>query len=131
MFDESLLDSSPSRRSVLTGMHWLIGIGVGVAVFLIAYLVPGLLPAEGTALIVQSGILGGLAMLYAVMLCYVWADSRHLEFNSWLWIAMAFLLPLVGFVVYLIYTASKTGDWKRATIPLAYIIECVLVGVAI
>ena len=41
------------------------------------------------------------------------------------------LLPLVGFIVYLIYCASKTGDWKRATLPIAYMLEVIIVGVLV
>jgi len=40
-------------------------------------------------------------------------------------------LNLVGFVLYLIYSAAKTDNWKRATIPLATIAEIVAVCVAI
>jgi protein TonB len=41
------------------------------------------------------------------------------------------LLPLLGFVIYLIYSASKTGDWKRATLPIAYIFEVIIIGVMV
>ena len=34
MFDESLLESSPSRVPVLKGKHWLISLAIGVVVFL-------------------------------------------------------------------------------------------------
>ena len=36
-----------------------------------------------------------------------------------------------GFLIYLVYSARKTGDWKRAAIPLAYVAESMLVGVLI
>jgi protein TonB len=35
---------------------------------------------------------------------------------------------LFGFVVYLIYSAAKTDNWRRATIPIAYIFEGIIVG---
>src|SRR5208337_3801826 len=38
---------------------------------------------------------------------------------------------LPGFLIYLVYSAQKTGDWKRAAIPLAYVAESMLVGVFI
>jgi periplasmic protein TonB len=38
---------------------------------------------------------------------------------------------VLGFLFYLIYSASKTGNWKRATIPIAYICEVIFVGVLI
>jgi protein TonB len=37
----------------------------------------------------------------------------------------------VGFLFYLVYSAMKTDDWKRATIPIAYIIEVIIVGVTV
>jgi len=131
MFDETLLDSSPSRAPVLKGMHWLIGIAVGVVFFLVARFTPGLLAVEGTDLLVQSGILGVLTMCYVLVVCYVYADARHLGLNVWTWFFVALLLNIVGFVIYLIYSAIKTDNWKRATIPLAYMVEIVLIGVAI
>lgn len=130
MFDETLLDSSPSRAPVLKGMHWMIGIAVGVIFFLVARYTPGLLAVEGTDLLVQSGVLGVLMTCYALQICYLYADARHLGFNVWVWLIVG-LLPLVGFVVYLIYSAIKTDNWKRATIPLAYMVEIILIGIAI
>ncbi|MGH7969986.1 MAG: energy transducer TonB, partial [Limisphaerales bacterium] len=38
---------------------------------------------------------------------------------------------LVGFVAYLCYSASKTDDWKRATLPIAYIFEVIVIGIMI
>ena len=131
MFDETLLDSSPSRAPVLAGKHWLIGIAAGAAGFLLAYFTPGLLSAEGSDLTVQAVILGVILMCFVLMLCYVYTDARHLHLNPWVWLVVVFLLNIVGFVFYLIYYAVKTDNWKRATIPLAYIVEIILVGVAI
>ena len=132
MFDDTLLDSSPSNAPVLTGTHWLIGLAVWRHRFSGGlFLCPSLGAETAAAQAVQAGVLGGLLMLYAVMLCYVYADAKHLGFNTWVWFAIALLLNVVGFVFYLIYSAAKTGDWKRATIPIAYIVECVLMGVAI
>jgi protein TonB len=37
----------------------------------------------------------------------------------------------VGYVIYLIYSATKTGDWKRATLPIAYVFECIIIGVLV
>ena len=34
MFEESLLESSPSRAPVLKGRHWLISLALGLLVFL-------------------------------------------------------------------------------------------------
>jgi len=142
MFDENLLDSSPSRASVLKNVHWLISLAVGLVFTVAGYffllsvlfnLISILTGAsvgvpEGRALVVESIAFGVICMLYALMLCYVWADSKHGGFSPIPWVVVVFLLNLVGFLLYLIYSASKTGDWKRATIPIAYIIEMILAG---
>jgi protein TonB len=62
------------------------------------------------------------------MLCYVWADARHLGFSAPVWFIIVLLLNLVGFIIYLCYTAAKTENWKRATLPIAYIVEGIIVG---
>jgi protein TonB len=132
MFDETLLDSSPSHAPVLQTVHWIIGLAAGVVGFIAGYFaLPIVFVTEGKVLVAQSAILGVVFLCYALILCYVWADSRHSGFNGVLWVVVVFLFNLVGFLVYLIYSASKTGDWKRATIPIAYIIEVILVGVLI
>ena len=46
-------------------------------------------------------------------------------------LSSCFLLNLVGFIIYLIYSAAKTGDWKRATLPIAYIFEVIIIGVMV
>jgi periplasmic protein TonB len=134
MFDETLLDSSPSRAPVLKGTHWAISFGAGVLGFLVGYFVWPIIggpPDSETALIVQSLILGVPAFCFAAMLCYVYTDARHVGLNVWIWFFLVLLLNLVGFVLYLIVSASKTGDWKRATIPIATIGEIMLIGIAI
>jgi len=133
MFDETLLDSSPSRAPVLKGKHWLISLAIGVVVFLGFFfgLPVVFVPPETKVLIAQAIILGVLASCYAFMLCYVVADAHHLGFNAWAWFFFTLLLNLVGFIIYLIYTAAKTDEWKRATLPIAYILEGVLVGVTV
>jgi protein TonB len=133
MFDETLLESSPSRTPVLTGTHWTISVAVGVAFFLAAFFGLPLLfvPPDTKVLIAQSTIVGLLFMGFAAILCYVYADSKHLGLNTALWVTVAVVLNLVGFLVYLIYSAAKTDNWKRATIPIAYILEVILVGVMV
>ncbi len=132
MFDDTLLDSSPSRAPVLTGTHWFISIFVGIAGFLTWFFGVPLIfgPPESTkALVAQAVLFSGAPLLfYALMLCYVLADSRHLGFNVWGWFSVALLLNLVGFIFYLFYSAAKTKNWKRATMPIAYIFEGILVG---
>jgi periplasmic protein TonB len=82
-------------------------------------------------LITQSLILGTIFFFYAVILCYVYSDSKHFKFATWLWMIIVFLFNLIGFVAYLCYSAAKTDDWKRATLPIAYIFEVIIIGVMI
>ncbi len=132
MLGDTLLDSSPSREPVLHGRHWLFTLAVGVAGFLLGYFgLPFAETPELKVLITQSSILGAVFFFFALMLCYVYADSRHLGLATWPWVVITFLLNVVGFIGYLIYSASKTGNWKRATLPIAYIIEVVVIGVMI
>jgi periplasmic protein TonB len=135
MFDETLLDSSPSRRPVLTTTHWAVSLGVGVLLFLVGYfdLIPGLLSAEDRkTLITQSVIFLAIpGFVFAAMLSYVFSDARSHGFSAALWMVVVLLFNVVGFLLYLVYTAAKTGDWKRATIPIAYILECLGIAVLI
>lgn len=134
MFDETLLDSSPSKAPVMNGALWGISFGVGVVGFLVGYFLLPLLagpPESVSAGIIQSLFVGGFFFAYAAILCYVYADTRHLGLSTIAWLVLVLLFNIVGFVIYLIYSAQKTGDWKRATIPLAYIAEFALIGVAI
>ena len=130
MFDECLLESSPSRAPVLKGKHWLLSLALGVVVFLTIFFGLPILSfgAETKVVTAQASILGVLSAAYALMLCYVWADARHLKLNAPVWFVIAFLFNVVGFILYLIYSAIKTDNWKRATLPIAYICEGILVG---
>ena len=105
MFDDCLLDSSPSRMPVLSPIHWLISLVVGIVTSLVVFfgLPVVLVPPETKVLIAQSAILGALALGFALMLCYVFADSRHLGLSGWFWVAFTVVFNLVGFVIYLIY----------------------------
>ena len=130
MFDETLLDSAPSHAPILKSVHWIIALGAAVVgYFLGTYALPLLSAgADPKVISMQSGILGVLVGCYALMLCYVYADCRHLGFSAGVWLTLTLLLYVVGFLIYLFYSASKTGQWKRATIPVAYIFEIILVG---
>jgi protein TonB len=130
MFDESLLDSAPSHAPVLTTAHWIISLAAAAAGFVLGYLGLPLITAgaEAKVILTQSSILGVLVGCYALMLCYVYADCRHLGFSLGVWLTLTVLLYVVGFLFYLIYSAAKTENWKRATIPIAYIFEIILVG---
>jgi len=130
MFDETLLESSEKRGPVLRSVHWLISIGVGVLGYILGYFTLGLVFAgtEGGALATQSLTLAIVLGFYAMVICYVWSDTGHLGFSRPLWVGITVILPLVGFVIYLMYSASKSGDWKRATMPIAYLFEAILLG---
>ena len=135
MFDETLLDSSPSNKPVMTNAHWAASLGVGVLFFLVGYLdiIPGLLSGgDRRTLLTQCIIFLAIpSFAYAAMLSYVFSDARRHGFSAALWMVVVLLLNVVGFLFYLVYTAMKTGDWKRATIPIAYILECLGIAVLI
>ena len=132
MFEDSLLESSLEAAPILKGIHWLISIGLGVAVFLTGYFVLPMVSANETNVIVaQSAIVGVVVAGFAVILCYVLADAKRHGFNRVVWFVIVLLLNLVGFVIYLIYSATKTHDWKRATLPIAYIFEAIIVGITV
>ena len=133
MFENALLDSSPRRASVLHRIHYLLTAFAGTLFFLQGlYLLPLVLaPAGARALFIAAAVLGSIAALYALMLCYVWADARQQHLSPWPWLSVTLLLNLPGFLIYLVYSAQKTGDWKRAAIPLAYVAESLLVGMLV
>jgi protein TonB len=138
MFDETLLESSPSRTPLLKKSHYFYATAGGALtsmawLFALARVtrtsvfdVRGFCPARATA--VQSLLIGTLVALFGLMLCYVYAESRQLALNTAFWLALTCLLNLPGFVCFLVYAAAKTGDWKRAAIPVVYIGEVLLVG---
>ncbi|TAM81715.1 MAG: energy transducer TonB [Acidobacteria bacterium] len=45
--------------------------------------------------------------------------------------ALTFLLNVAGFIAYLVYSAAKTSNWKRASLPIAYMIEAMVIGVMV
>jgi periplasmic protein TonB len=130
MFAEALLESSPSRASVLKKGHCFYAAACGALASLACFIALGrLFPFTSIrAPAIQSLLFGGLVAAFALMLCYVYADSRQLALNTALWVALTFVLNFAGFVSFLVYAAARTGDWKRAAIPCAYIGEVLLVG---
>jgi protein TonB len=132
MLSETLLDSSPTREPVLQGKHWLITVAAAVAGFCLAWFGLPLVEAPLTKMLAtQSLILAAVCFFSALMLVYVYADSRHLRLRTWPWMMLAFLLNIGGFIAYLVYSAAKTGNWKRASLPLAYTIEAIVIGLMI
>jgi periplasmic protein TonB len=133
MFEETLLDSSPRRVAVLCRTHYLISFLAGGLVFALSLcLLPMVLaPAGEKTLYIAAGLIACAAALDALMLAYVRADARLQRLHTGLWFATVLLLNLPGFLIYLVYSAWKTGDWKRAAIPLAYVAEAMIVGVMV
>lgn len=133
MFDQTLLDSSPDRAPVLSTVHWAISIGLGVLGFLAWYYLVTLFlgrPDSSATLALQSFVFGFIPLfITALMLSYVYSDSRRLRFSTIPWFIVTLVLSVLGFLIYLIYTANKTKNWKRATMPIAYILECIAVGI--
>ena len=127
MFESSLLDFRAVRLPVLKRFHWAVSVVIGAAFFFAACCVlPFLSGAEGGALRFQSFFVGILTASWSLMAFYVWTDSRRENLNI-LWVGTA-LFHLPGFAVYLIYSATKTGDWKRASVPMAYALQGLLLG---
>jgi len=137
MFEDTLLESSPSAAPVLKAWHWLFSIGIGVIVFIAGYYVlPSLsFGVEERVIVAQSAIIGIHYGLLALILCYVVADAGRYGFNRGVWFTVTLVLGLVGvfagFIIYLVYTASKTANWKRATLPIAYILEGIVIGMIV
>jgi protein TonB len=128
MFDATLLESSPERAATLTGRHWIAALCVGVLGSAAGNIgLPLISTVPPRALIVESVLLGIGVMFYELMIWYVMADARRLGFSVWKWSVALLALNVAGFVIYLIYSAAKTGDWKRAALPIAYILEGVVV----
>ncbi len=130
MFENTLLESSADRIPVLTSRHRIIAMLAGLGGFLTAW---KLLPIfffvpDPKALLWQSQFAGTAVALHALMVCYVYAAARRLRLSAKVWTAATFLFSFAGFLAFLVYVAVKTGDWKRATVPIAYILEAVLLG---
>ena len=112
MFDEALLDSSPSRVSVLRAGHYALSAGLGVLGFLAWYFAAPIVlggPFESVSAGVAQSIIYGLVplLLTSLILCYVYSDTRHLGFNTWGW-----------FVVCLLFHSSRS-DCSLPSVSLA------------
>jgi periplasmic protein TonB len=129
MFEGTLLDSSSARRPVLALANWLAAFAIGVTGFFVgAMKLPAAATPDGTRiLLLRAAILGGALMFYALSACYAFKDARRQGSSPWLWAAVVLLANLPGFLIYLFYSAAKTGDWRRATLPIAYTLQALLV----
>jgi periplasmic protein TonB len=132
MFEDTLLDSSASRKPILAPAHWLASALLGILGFVAgAMLLPVAPTPSGTrVLLVRAAILGILATVHALAVCYVFLDARRAGLRPQFWAIAVFLTSLPGFLVYLVYSALRTGNWKRATLPIAYTVEVLFVGIA-
>jgi len=130
MFGDTLLESSPAQPSLLKNRHYLYAATGGAIASLAWFATLGtLLSASPTgAIAVQSLLIGTVAAVFGLTLRYVYAESQALELNIPLWVTLTCLLNFPGFVCFLVYTATKTGNWKRAAIPCVYGAEGLLVG---
>ena len=129
MFADTLLDSSPAREPVLKRTHYAVALGVGALGFLVGLMaLSPLFPSEAMKLRSAAAAAAGLVlMIHTLMVCYVYADARRLGFGKWRWFLAAIFFSLIGFLAYLGFSAAKTGDWRRAALPLGYIAQGVLI----
>ena len=122
--------SSADRVPVLTSRHRIAAMLAGLTGFLVTWrLLPILFFTVSikTAL-VFSLLLGTGVALHALMACYVFAEAQRLEFGRFRWLAATLVTSVAGFLLFLIHSARRTGDWKRATVPLASLFEVLLLG---
>jgi protein TonB len=130
MFDHTLLESSSSRAPMLKKGQYFYATACGALASFTSFLVLRLLfpPIPIRTTVTQSLLFGTAVAAFALMLCYVYAGSRQLALNAPFWVGLTCLLNFGGFVCFLVYSAVRTGDWKRAAIPCVYISEVLLVG---
>jgi protein TonB len=131
MFETTLLDSVSEQSPVLTGRHRIISMFSGSTVIIAAWeMLPLIAYGAGTeATLAYSLALGAGAAAQALMICYVHAESRRLGLSRIVWLAATLAGSAAGFMAFLIHTARRTGDWRRAAMPLATTIEVAVLGV--
>jgi periplasmic protein TonB len=132
MFDKTLLESSSERRPVLGPIHWLLSVTAGLLGFVVASmkLPVGAGSSSTQILLLRAAVLGCALMFQALAACYTYEDARRAGLKALPWCGAVVLGSLPAFLVYLVYSALKTEDWKRAAAPIAYTLEVFLVGVA-
>ena len=132
MLSDTLLDSSPTREPVLHGRHWMMTVAAAVAGFCLAWFgLPLMETPQSRVLATQSLVVAAVFFFSALMLVYVYADTRHFRLRTWPWMALTLLSNIMGFITYLVYSAARTGNWKRASLPIAYAIEVIVIGVMV
>jgi protein TonB len=130
MFENNLLESSPLCDSPLKAGDRGHAVLVGVLGFIVGLGVLPLItaPASWGPHAVRAVVLAALATCFAFMLIYAYREARHCGLEPWVWCGLVVISNLLGFALFLIYSAAKTGKWQRATIPIAYALEACLVG---
>lgn len=133
MFEQTLTEGE--RRPVLGGIHWLIAIVLGVAGYFLWYyflsLIIGQPPTHG-ALVFQSIVFGfGFPFVETIILCYVYVDSKRWNFSTTLWLIITIILSLLGFLIYLFWSIRRTKQYTRGSMPFAFLLEGIIVGIAI
>ena len=131
MFETSLMKLSTGNVPVLRRVHWLIAFVAGATLFLTAWFILPIVSfgIEKPVLQFQSTLFGVFGACTALIIGYVWTDSRRERFDKvWLIVNFVPLLNLAAFLVYLFYSAKKTGEWRRASMPFAYILQALLMA---
>jgi periplasmic protein TonB len=135
MFEQTLVESSNERLPVLRGFAWILAVALGVLGFLLWYFVFSPIlgqPASHGTLAARAIFFGFIPFFITVlMLCYTWIDSHRIRANTLNWIVVVIIFSVAGFLVYLIYSAKRTKRYRRATMPIAYIIEAIVIGIAV
>ena len=129
MFETSLMDLSTGNIPVLKRLHWVIAFVVGAVLFATAWFILPIVSfgIERPVLQFQSTMLCVFGAATALMIAYAWTDSRREGINI-AWPISVMVLNLAGFVLYLFYSAKKTGDWRRASMPFAYMLQVLLMA---
>ena len=129
MFETSLMELSTGNVPVLRRGHWLIAFVAGATLFLTAWFILPIVSfgIERPVLQFQSTLFGAIGAVTALIIGYTLTDSRREGFHI-VWLVAVALLSLAGFVCYLFYSAKKTGDWRRASMPFAYMLQALLMA---
>ena len=130
MFDDALLESSLSKSPVLKRIHWAISAAVGLLGFAATWrFLPDIAAQfEGRSPLSAAALAGLLCAGYVLMTLYVRADARRHRLRGWFWFPFALLFNIAGFLIYLLYSASKTGTWRRPAMLIGYILQGALCG---
>jgi hypothetical protein len=120
VFDQALLDSSPLHTPVLKTCHRTASLLAGIAAFLAAFSwIHGTSASFAlTEVLAWTILIGAAAGSFSLMVCYIYVDARQLRLNVGKWLLAILLSNVFGFLAYLLYSARKTGNWRRATVPV-------------